>query len=105
MIPPENEGRRSMKARKVLSKIFTAAALAAVLLAAIAVLDRNRASAFNPQPDPPAFGMVGITNEQTARVNVVDVGEVQPGPCRSSSGEVQPGPCRVQVELTFFDAQ
>src|SRR2546422_567194 len=89
MIPPENEGRRSMKARKVLSKIFTAAALAAVLLAAIAVLDRDRASAFNPQPDPPAFGNVGITFGQTARLNVVNLDQEM----------------RAEVELMFFDSQ
>lgn len=47
----------------------------------------NFVQAFNPQPDPPAhFGMLGITHDQTARLNVVaqpnHVGDVQPGPCR-----------------------
>ena len=43
------------------------------------------ASAFNPQPDPPAFGIVSITPDQTIRLNVVcwehDVGSVPPSPC------------------------
>jgi hypothetical protein len=80
-----------MKVRNVLLKVVSVVALAAVLFAAMALLDRGRVSAFNPQPDPPAFGMIGITNEQTARLNVVNVGEVQPG--------------RVQVELMFLDGQ
>jgi len=29
------------------------------------------AQAFNPQPDPPGFGMIGIVRGQTARLNVV----------------------------------
>ncbi len=43
------------------------------------------ASAFNPQPDPPAFGIVSINPDQTIRLNVVcwehDVNGVPPGPC------------------------
>jgi len=51
--------------------------------------------AFNPQPDPPAFSMIGITPDQTARLNVVcsnqEVRSVNPGPCR--------------VTLMFLDSQ
>jgi len=47
------------------------------------------AVAFNPQPDPPAFGIVSINPDQTIRLNIVcwehDVGGVPPGPC---SGEM-----------------
>jgi hypothetical protein len=84
---------------------------AATVITALALAPRVRA--FNPQPDPPAFGMIAVTNEQTARLNVVAVGgsrcastgEVQPGPCRCASiGDVAPGPCRIQATLTFFDA-
>jgi hypothetical protein len=43
------------------------------------------AAAFNPQPDPPAFGIVSINPDQTIRLNVVcwehDVDGVPPGPC------------------------
>ena len=48
------------------------------------------------------FGMVGITRGQTARLNVVNVSDVQPGTCPSSD-DVPPGPCRAQVDLVFFD--
>ena len=37
--------------------------------------------AFNPQPDPPAFAMVGIDPSATVRLNVVNIGSVPPGPC------------------------
>ncbi len=43
------------------------------------------AAAFNPQPDPPAFGIVSINFDQTIRLNVVCwehvVDGVPPGPC------------------------
>lgn len=35
--------------------------------------------AFNPQPEPPAFGMVGIVSSQTARLNVVNAHPPEPG--------------------------
>jgi hypothetical protein len=57
----------------------------------------RQAIAFKPQPDPPAFGMIGLAQGQTARLNIVSV---SPGPCTPS--EVSPGPCRVQ--LAFLDA-
>lgn len=60
-----------MKTRNTFSKVFGLAALAACLVATAAILDKStgRVSAFNPQPDPPAFGAFGITHEQTARLN------------------------------------
>ena len=43
--------------------------------------------AFDPQPDPPAFGVVSITPDQTIRLNAVcsehGVGSVPPAPCRA----------------------
>lgn len=50
--------------------------------------------AFNPQPDPPRFGMVGIAEGQTARLNLVNL--IPPGP-----PDVPPDPCR--AELQFLD--
>lgn len=52
------------------------------------------AGAFNPQPDPPGFGMIGIAQGQTARLNLV----------HAVSGDVlsPPDPCRAL--LRFFDA-
>jgi hypothetical protein len=43
--------------------------------------------AFDPQPDPPAFGVVSITPDQTIRLNAVcserGVGGLPPDPCRA----------------------
>ena len=33
--------------------------------------------AFSPQPDPPAFGLVGITNGQTIEISVVNTRQVR----------------------------
>jgi hypothetical protein len=63
--------------------------LAAVVIG-IGVLARS-VGAFNPQPDPP-FGMVGIAQGQTARLNLVNTG---------SPAELAP-PCR--AHLRFLDA-
>jgi hypothetical protein len=70
--------------------------VATLVLLGLGALTRQ-ASAFNPQPDPPAFGLIGLAQGQTARLNIVSV---SPGPCTPS--EVSPGPCRVQ--LAFLDA-
>jgi hypothetical protein len=82
-----------------LSKALSVMALAAILLAAAAIWDNStsRVSAFNPQPDPPALGMLGITPEQTARLNVINWGD--------RSGPIPSGDRPVQVELSFFDSQ
>ena len=80
-----------MKTRNPLFKVFTVAALSAILIAAAGIIDRDHVSAFNPQPDPPAFGMLAVTHGQTARLNVVDTMDVPPGPCS-------------EVELMFLDS-
>jgi hypothetical protein len=68
-----------------------------VMLAAAAVtLIRPALSvkAFNPQPDPPAFGMIGIDPFETARLNAA----CSTGPL---PGGVAPGPCT--ATLAFLD--
>ncbi|PWU02710.1 MAG: hypothetical protein C5B51_20375 [Terriglobia bacterium] len=50
--------------------------------------------AFNPQPDPPAFGLIGIDPFETARLNAVCADTPLPG-------GAQPGPCL--VSLAFRD--
>jgi hypothetical protein len=77
--------------RSTMTKLCMVAALAIVWGAITS-------HAFNPQPDPPGFGMVGITPDQTMRLSVANVGG-----CRQPNG-LPPGPCRAQVELAFFDA-
>ena len=82
-----------MKTTTIWQRIVTVIVLALCLVVAALIVARNRVAAFNPQPDPPALGMIGITSEQTARLNVV---RLDPIPA---------GDRPVQVELIFFDAQ
>ncbi len=49
------------------------------------------AAAFNPKPDPPGFGMIGIVRDQMARLSVADIGGASP-----------PEP-DAPVELLFLD--
>ena len=68
--------------------------VAIVVAVAIAAVGVAHLRAFNPQPDPPRFGMVGIAEGQTARLNMVNL--LPAGPAA-----VPPGPCR--AELQFLD--
>jgi hypothetical protein len=65
--------------------------LAGLLLLAWPAL---RVKAFNPQPDPPAFGLIGVDPFETARLNAVCADGPLPG-------EVAPGPC--DIVLVFRD--
>lgn len=56
----------------------------------------QKVDAFNPQPDPPGYGMVGITEGQTLRISVVNT-----APVPTEAG-TQPNPSR--VVMTFRDA-
>ena len=80
-----------MKATHAFAKTLALVALIVAVGATAATWNAARVSAFNPQPDPPAFAYVGIVFSQTARLSVVTDSEVQPGSCR-------------QVELQFVDA-
>ena len=70
------------------------AGVIAVALAAGALSQIARA--FNPQPDPPRYGMVGIADGQTARLNIVNLGVPDP-----TTG-FPPDPCRTRLQ--FLDA-
>jgi len=52
------------------------------------------AQAFNPQPDPPRYGMIGITPGETLRINVAN--------SQLPSATLLAPPCR--VELVFLDS-
>jgi len=65
-----------------------------------------RVKAFNPQPDPPAFGLVSVSPGQTLRLNVVNRLTPPPEPDRMGRAtrhamlafdmyraDVPPGPC------------
>ncbi len=63
--------------------------LAAACALVVAAATGGPAVAFNPQPDPPAFGIVSINPDQTIRLNVVCWEHVVEGLSPSScSGEL-----------------
>jgi hypothetical protein len=89
-----------MKMKGTSLKTVTVAAFAAILIIMVALQDKSigRVSAFNPQPDPPAFGAFGITHEQTARLGArVFVPE--------SESSSQEGLRPVVIEFDFHDTQ
>jgi hypothetical protein len=55
---------------------------------------RSGVKAFNPQPDPPVFGLIGVDPFETVRLNAVSADTPLPG-------GVNPGPC--SVDLVFRD--
>lgn len=67
------------------------------LVATIVLLTAGaeRVRAFNPQPDPPGFGMVGLAAGQTARLSVVRVDN----PDAIDNEDIRP----VTLKLTFLD--
>ena|SRR5438552_1884704 len=67
---PDGE-RNIMKTRNASSKVIIVSVLAGILIATATLLDRIRVSAFNPQPDPPAFGLISLNPGETLRLNVV----------------------------------
>jgi hypothetical protein len=77
--------------RSARSPRFALGVAAAVILAGTALA--RTATAFNPQPDPP-FGMIGIAQGQTARLNLVNTA--------SPDAALLAPPCRAR--LRFLDA-
>jgi hypothetical protein len=59
-----------MKTRRHLVTTFASCALIAVVVATIWVT--IHAKDFNPQPDPPAFGLISLNPGQSLRLNVVN---------------------------------
>src|SRR5712671_5164890 len=83
-----------MSAETTRSRRLVMAFFVAVLIGGGALI--REMSAFNPQPDPP-FGMVGIADGQTARLNLVNLGKPDP-----LTGAIPP-PCRARLQ--FADSQ
>ena len=81
-----------MLARIIRSRKLAAGSLCALVIAVGA--SSRPANAFNPQPDPPRIGMVGIADGQTARLNLVNVS--------APDDLLLPPPCRAQLQ--FLDA-
>ncbi|HEY1909954.1 MAG TPA: hypothetical protein VGG73_03470 [Vicinamibacterales bacterium] len=71
-------------------------AVACVAVAALCAGALSRSAiAFNPQPDPPFLGMLGLADGQTMRINLVNLATIDPN-------GVPPDPCRGR--LSIFDA-
>ena len=84
----------SSGARTWRSAVFRKNALLAVAAALVAGGAWTTLVAFDPQPDPPAFGVISITPDQTIRLNAV---------CSAHGVKGEPAaPCL--VELMFHDA-
>src|SRR6195256_3656290 len=104
-----------MKYRNVFTKSLVMIALVSVVMAVVGVWLITYVSAFNPQPDPPAFGLISLNPGQTLRLNVVNRLTPPPDPDRlaratrhamlgfdlymtstgspASSADVPPAPC------------
>jgi hypothetical protein len=111
---PEKE--IEMKYRDFFTRSFVMITFLGVALAAAGVWLTTYVKAFNPQPDPPAFGLISLSPGQSLRLNVVNRLTPPPDPDRSGRGnrhailgfdlyltstvssasigaEVPPGPC------------
>lgn len=82
-----------MKNKRTITILTMAIGIAAIASFSI-FRDLQKVAAFNPQPDPPGYGMVGMTAGQTIRISVVNTNEPEPS--------LPPDPCR--VILNFRDA-
>ena len=85
-----------MKNKRTLTILTLVVAIAA--LASFGVFrNLQKVKAFNPQPDPPGYGMVGITEGQTIRINVVNTNE--------PDANFPPDPCRVVLNFRNADGE
>jgi len=73
----------------------SAVRVASTVMVLLPLFGAGAAHAFNPQPDPPGFGMFGITEVQRAHLHVA-LPAVQ-----KTRGGFPPGPCR--VDASFVD--
>lgn len=73
-----------MTKKQKLTSLTTIIAVAAIV--AIGVIYKTQpVRAFNPQPDPPGFGLVGLTQGQSLRINVTNPADpnLPPDPVRA----------------------
>ena len=95
-----------MKYRNVFTKSLVMIAFVGIVMAGAGVWLTTYVRAFNPQPDPPAFGPVSVNPGQTLRLNVVNRLSPPPEPDRLGRStrhamlafdmyraDVPPGPC------------
>jgi len=82
-----------MKLNRILGITVVAVIAGAIAGFGILRFGAQQVRAFNPQPDPPGYGFVGITQGQTIRINVVNTTPPDPN--------LPPDP--VRVVITFRD--
>jgi len=73
-----------MITRNIQSKLSIAIAFMAIA-STLTIWKVRQVHAFNPQPDPPGFGMIGLVRGQTLRLNIVNITPPDPNfapPCR-----------------------
>jgi hypothetical protein len=84
----------NMNYKKTLTVVMTAPVITAFVAFVVLKFEPQKVQAFNPQPDPPGFGIFGISESQIMKINVVNT-------ALAPSAETPPDPCR--VSMTFLD--
>ena len=83
-----------MNLKRTLTIIITAVVVTAVTAFVVLKFEPQKVEAFNPQPDPPGFGIFGISESQIMKINVVNTAPV-------ANADTPPDPCRVL--MNFLD--
>ncbi len=79
-----------MNYKRTITIILAASILTAIAAFAFMRVAPQKVEAFNPQPDPPGYGLVGLVTNQSLRINVANLGN-PPDP------DSPPDPCRVVI--------
>jgi hypothetical protein len=82
---------------KKVSLLTMAIAIAAVVTIGV-IYKTQPVRAFNPQPDPPGFGLVGLTQGQSLRINVTN-------PATPPDPNLPPDPIRVVMAFRNTDGE
>ena len=83
-----------MNLKRTLVVLATASVITAFAAFTVLKFEPQKVEAFNPQPDPPGFGIFGISESQIMRINVVNT-------AAAPTADTSSDPCRVIV--TFID--
>ena len=92
-----------MQKVNIFGKMLALVALIGLSLTFASFGPAARAADFNPQPDPPGFGMMGVADGQTARLNVtidLDPTRIPPDPYRVTLYFLN-GDGRILTQQTF----
>jgi hypothetical protein len=81
-----------MNFKRTLAITVTACTITALGAFAVLKFGLQKVEAFNPQPDPPGFGIFGISESQIMKINVVNTAPVP-------SADTSSDPCRVVMTV------